>query len=256
MLHALLLACVTLAGCEAHPGARARVTVFAASSLTEAFAEIEREFERAHPGVDVSVTFAGSQVLRLQIEQGARADVFASANPSHIRALEDARLIHDIERFALNELVVIVPPENPAKIQAVEELGRAERLVIGDRHVPVGHYTDAMLDRIDRRRGGGFARDVRGSVVSREGNTRLVRAKVELGEADAAVVYKTDALASERVRSIEIPAPLNERAEYMIGLGVEERAGEHALAARFRDFVTSPRGQRVLAEHGFLTRGD
>ena len=117
---------------------RLRLNVYAASSLTDAFTEIERAFEAAHADVDAALSFAGSQVLRLQIEQGASADLYASANPDHARALRDAGLLRGVRSFAVNELAVIVPPDNPAGIESFGDLAAAERLVIGTASVPVG----------------------------------------------------------------------------------------------------------------------
>ncbi|MCB9537634.1 MAG: molybdate ABC transporter substrate-binding protein [Myxococcales bacterium] len=249
LLLALLLA---LPGCRgAHPEDPARVTlqVFAASSLTEAFGELERSFEAAHPGVDVRLTFAGSQVLRLQIEQGAAADVFASANPEHLQALRAEGHVAPPVDFATNELVVVVPLDDPAGVRSFADLPNARRLVIGAEAVPVGRYTRRLLDRAAETLGADFVAAVRARVVSVEHNVRLVRAKVELGEADAAIVYRTDAAATERVRVVEIPPALNVRARYPIA--VTTRAAAPETAARFVAFVRSPAGRGALERHGF-----
>ncbi|MCB9753925.1 MAG: molybdate ABC transporter substrate-binding protein [Myxococcales bacterium] len=241
---------IALAGCG---GARERgadeLVVFAASSLTEAFQALERGFERANPGVDVRLAFAGSQVLRLQIEQGAAADVFASANEQHMRALVDAGLVTRSEIFAENELVVIVPARG-SSVERFEQLDQATRIVIGTESVPVGVYTRQVLDRVAPALGEGFAAALRERVVSEENNVRLVRAKIELGEADAAFVYRTDATASTRVRVVPIPDALNVRASYPIGL--VQASPRAALAARFLDYTRSAEGRAALRRHGFL----
>ena len=229
---------------------RLRLNVYAASSLTEAFTEIERAFEAAHADVDAALSFAGSQVLRLQIEQGASADLFASANPDHARALRDAGLLRSVRSFAVNELAVIVPPDNPAGIESFGDLAAAERLVIGTASVPVGHYTRAALRRSATALGADFEATVLAHVVSLENNVRLVRAKVELGEADAGIVYRTDAAASTRVRTIPIPAAFNARAEYVIGIVPNGGAAEPA--ERWIAFLLSPEGRAILHAHGFL----
>ncbi len=226
-----------------------RLNVYAASSLTDAFTAIEPAFEAAHDGIDVALSFAGSQVLRLQIEQGAPADLFASANPDHARALHDARLLRGVRPFAANELALIVPLDNPAGIDSFGDLTAAERLVIGTESVPIGRYTRAALSRTTAALGAEFEATVLSHVVSLEYNVRLVRAKVELGEADAGIVYRTDAVASTRVRSIPIPADLNERAEYVIGIVTD---GDTDPAERWIAFLLSPKGQAILGEHGFL----
>lgn len=245
----LLALSVGLIGCDRGEAGRRRLVVFAASSLTEAMGELERAFERAHPAIDVQLAFAGSGVLRLQIEQGAHADVFASADVDHMRALTVAGRVHEARVFAHNGLVVIVPRDDPAQITAFGDLPRAKRLVIGGPTVPVGRYTRLMLDRAAASLGAGFAAAVRANVVSEENNVRLVRAKVELGEADAAVVYHTDAVASKRVRIVPVPAAFDVRADYLIGLVEGSAATDEAR--RWVAFVASEAGRRVLARHGF-----
>ena len=223
--------------------------VFAASSLAESFADMEHAFEAAHPGTDVVFAFAGSQVLRLQIEQGAPADVFASADPAHMQALVEQDRIRDERIFAHNQLILIVPPENPARIESFRDLPRASRLVIGTAGVPVGSYARQALRRAEAAGAGGFAASVLARVASEESNVRLVRAKVELGEADAAIVYRSDTVAAERVRAIEIPADLNVSADYSIGV-VEDTANRD-LADAWLAFVLSGEGRQLLARHGF-----
>lgn len=248
-LLALLCALVGCRGAASEDPARVTLHVFAASSLTEAFGELERSFEAAHPTVDLRLTFAGSQVLRLQLEQGAAADVFASANPEHLQALRAGGLVEPPVDFATNELVVVTPLDDPAGVRAFADLPRARRLVIGAEAVPVGRYTRQLLDGAAPTLGADFVAAVRARVVSVENNVRLVRAKVELGEADAAIVYRTDAAATDRVRVVEIPEALNVRARYPIA--VTTRAAAPEAAARFVAFVRGPAGRAALERHGF-----
>jgi len=252
-LCALLVALAGLAlgaSCTRSNDARVVLTVFAASSLTEAFEALERDFERANPGIDVQPSFAGSQVLRVQLEQGAPADVFASANEAHVRALEEAGVVVQPQVFAGNELVVVVPRGEAGAIASFEDLPRATRLVIGSPNVPAGAYARTVLERAAARWGRAWADRVRAHVVSEEANVRLVRAKVELGEADAAFVYRTDAIASDRVDIVPIPEDLGVPARYPIARVA--RAAHPSEAERFIAFVRSEAGQRVLGEHGFL----
>jgi molybdate transport system substrate-binding protein len=226
------------------------LNVYAASSLTEAFAELEATFERTHSDVDVALSFAGSQVLRIQIEEGAPADVFASANPEHMEALIEAGLVQSARVMAANELVVIVPADNPSGVASFEDLPAARRLVLGTPDVPVGRYAREVLARADSLLRPGFRAAVLANLVSEESNVRLARAKVELGEADAAIVYVTDAVGSDRVRSVPIPGELNVRALYLIG--AVERAGASELAEEWIELVRSPGGRAVLTRHGFV----
>ena len=225
--------------------------VFAAASLTDAFGEMAAAFEGLFPGTRVELAFAGSHVLRMQIEQGAPADVFASADPRHMESLAQAGLVAGQRYLAGNELVVIVPTGNPAGIESFADLAGADRLVIGSANVPVGAYAREVLRRAgEAERFHDFERTVMGRVVSEESNVRLVRAKVELGEADAAIVYRSDALTG-RVRTVGIPSEYNVRARYL--LGVVAGARNTGAAERWGEFAASPQGLRILARHGFLT---
>jgi len=237
-----------LGGCADDP--REPVVVFAAASLTDAFRDLEAAYEAEHPGADVQLVSAGSQVLRLQIAQGAPADVVASADPRHLDALVASGDVAAYHPLAQNELVVIVPSDDTgvASIDAFAALDQAERLVVGADGVPVGDYTRQLLTRAGAELGPGFLQGVEARVVSRESNARLVRAKVQLGEADAAVVYRTDA--NDDVRVIEVPSGLNVRATYGIAPVVDAAHGEAAHA--FVTYTRSPAGQRILAAHGFL----
>jgi molybdate transport system substrate-binding protein len=130
--------------------AAVQLTVFAASSLREAFQELGRTFEQEHAGASVSFNFAGSQDLRIQIEHGARADVLAAADPATARALAAQGLAEDARVFARNEPVIAVPAGNPAGIHAFTDLPRARRLVIGAPEVPIGAYTVQILETASR----------------------------------------------------------------------------------------------------------
>jgi len=230
--------------------------VFAASSLRDAFAEIGRDFERAHPGTAVAFALAGSQELRTQIDNGAPADVFASADWKQMQPLAAAKLVSLPRTFARNEPVLVVPKENPAALKTLEDLPRARRVVVGAPEVPIGAYTARILDAASARYGPGFRVAVESRVVSREVNVRQVLSKVALGEADAAIVYRTDAASARgTVETISIPSELNVVAEYPVA--VTEHARDPELARAFVEFLLSPAGQDVLERFGFRrgTRG-
>jgi molybdate transport system substrate-binding protein len=223
--------------------------VFAASSLREAFDDLARLFERQNAGVTVELNLAGSQELRTQIENGAPADVFASADWKQMRALVSARLAGPARVFAQNEPVIAVPAGNPAGIHSLGDLPRARRIVVGAPEVPIGAYTLRVLDAADRRYGAGFRARVEARVVSRELNVRQVLAKVTLGKTEAAIVYRTDAEATRGIAIVPIAAELNVVAEYPIA--PLARAGSPALAGAFVALVLSSSGREVLARHGF-----
>ncbi len=247
-----------LAACRggASPTAPAdEMTVFAAVSLTEVFQEIAREFQRAHPGVRVAFQFASSSALRTQLAQGAKADVFASADEANMRgAQQDGTIVGEPRVFARNELVLVVPADNPAGIGQLRDLARpGVRLVLAAKDVPIGSYARQILEKASRDPGygGDFLDRVLRNVVSEEANVRTALAKVVLGEADATFVYRTDVTASVRgkVRVIEIPAEYNVTVEYYIA--VVKGAPNSAAAQAFVDFVLSPSGQQILARWGF-----
>lgn len=228
-----------------------RLEIYAASSLTEAFRDLTRLFEAAHPGTEVVLVFAGSQVLRLQVEHGAEPDLYASADVDHMRALAEGGFVHESEIFAHNELALIVPAGDSSAIRAFEALPDVERLVIGTANVPAGRYARELLRRADSELGRDFGKRVLERVVSEEANVRLTRAKVELGEADAAFVYATDVIGSG-IRRVPIPERFNVRVDYLIGR--LEASPAPQLADLWLDFLRSPAGHEVLRRHGFLVR--
>ena len=232
------------------------LTVFAAASLTDAFTELGRRFEVTHPGVRVRFNFAGSQQLALQIQQGAHADVFASADQRWMTAVaERGLLLEDPVTFAGNRLVVILPRSNPGSVSRLEDLARVGvKLVIAADAVPIGRYTKEVLGRLAAVPGFDPAYDVRvlRNVVSYEDNVKGVVAKVRLGEADAGVVYQSDATGpgSERLSVLEIPESANVLATYP--LAVLRGSSAPALARAFTETVLSPEGQGILAGWGLV----
>jgi molybdate transport system substrate-binding protein len=222
------------------------LTVFAAASLREAFEDLAHTLEARTPGLKVRLNLAGSQELRTQIEQGARVDVFAAADEKNMAALVKGGFVDAPRVFARNQLVVIVPAGNPAKLGAFSDLPAARKIVIGVPEVPIGSYTLEILDRA----GDGFRARVLERVVSRELNVRQILAKVSLGEADAGVVYRTDAEAGRgKVEVIAIPPDVNATAAYPVA--VLTRARQAAAARAFVELLLAPEGQKRLAAAGF-----
>src|ERR1043166_9567748 len=236
-----------LAGCSAPARANDReITVFAAASLREVLEDLSKVFE-TKTGVKVHVNLAGSQELRTQIENGAKPDVFASADQKHMDALVTAKLAGAPRTFARNTPVIIVPKGNPAKVGSFEQLANAKKIVIGVPEVPIGNYTLQILDKA----GADFKQKVLANVASRELNVRQVLAKVTLGEADAGIVYRTDAMAGkDKVEIIDIPAKVNVVAEYPVA--VMTKAPQPAAAKAFVDLLLSGDGQKRLAAAGFV----
>ena len=261
VLASALLTALLVAGAGAPSPARSAppaytLKVFAAASLADAFAEIAKSFEKSHPGFAVRMNLAGSQQLAIQLEQGAVADVFASADERWMTYVRERSLVEgDPTVFARNRLVVIVPATNPARIGKLQDVARrGVKLVIGADAVPVGRYAREMLQNLARTEGFSpdFATRVLANVVSEEENVRSVVSKVQLGEADAGVVYRSDVspALSRYVRVFEVPEDANVLATYPIA--VLEASGQAAAARDFVQLVLSAEGQRVLARRGLV----
>jgi molybdate transport system substrate-binding protein len=233
-----------------------RISVFAAASLTDAFTEIGKAFEQANPSTSVEFNFAGSAALRTQIEEGAPADVFASANTTHMDALVDARLTKGPTIFVHNSLVVITPSDNPASITSLADLKKPGlKLVLAAAEVPVGGYARQMLQNADADAafGAGFSDAVLANLVSNESNVKQVVAKIQLGEGDAGIVYGSDVTpdVAQELKTIEVPSSVNVVADYPIATLTD--TGNAAVAQAFVDFVLDPDGQAILAKWGFST---
>jgi molybdate transport system substrate-binding protein len=234
----------------------AGITVFAASSLTDAFREIGAEFERQAPGATVRFNFAGSQQLAAQIELAGGADVFASADERWMNAVRDKALFSAEPRpFVGNSLVVVLPVGNPASISTLQDLARPGiRLVLAGPAVPAGKYSREVIEKLAASPGfpPGYALAVFANVVSHEENVRAVLGKVLLGEADAGIVYRTDfaTTAPGGLLRIEIPGKANVIASYLIA--PLRPSVNQSLARRFVEYVCSPPGQAILERFGFL----
>jgi molybdate transport system substrate-binding protein len=236
------------------PPGEATLTVFAAAALTDAFTELELELETAYPGLDIVYNFGGSQALVTQLSEGAAADVFASANlPQMTAAQDNGSIAGEAVVFARNQLAIVVPASNPAGIDDSADLGNdGLRLVLAQPEVPVGRYSResvCLMARDAATYGEGFAERVAANVVSEEEDVRDVLAKVELGEADAGIVYVSDARAGgEAVTAIAIPEAVNLVAVFPIAAAA---GGDEELADAFIGSVLGPDGQAALAAAGF-----
>jgi molybdate transport system substrate-binding protein len=256
-LIALLLSALLVGLVPVSVGAQETLTVFAASSLTDAFNELAEAFEAANPGTDVAFNFGGSSTLATQLAEGAPADVFASANNTQMNVARDAERIAGTPiTFVKNRLVLIVPADNPANIQSLHDLANpGVKLVVAAPDVPVRDYTDTMLERLsaDPNYGTDFQSTVMANVVSEEDNVRQVSAKVALGEADAGVVYRSDVTPdiADQVIALPIPDAVNTLATYPIA--VTNDSANPDLAQAFIDYVRSDEGQDTLVKWGFTS---
>ena len=218
------------------------MTVFAASSLTDAFRQVGNEMTRANPKTRFTFNFGSSSTLATQITNGAPADVFASADEATMQRLVDAELsVGTPNVFATNRLEIVVAPGNPKKIAVLADLARSDVvLVLGAPTVPAGKYALEALAKA-----GAIAKP-----VSQEIDVRAVLNRVSLGEADAGIVYVTDVKsAGARVTGVDIPEQLQVVARYPIA--VMKTSKSASLATRFMDYLVSPDGRRILAGFGF-----
>ena len=228
------------------------LTVLAASSLTDAFEELATLFQEKNPGTKVSTSFAGSSELLAQIQQGAPADVFASADEAKMATAIKEGLVNEPVIFARNRPVVIVPADNPAGIGNFQDLAEAQaQLVLAEDGVPIAEYTKDVLANADSWYGGDFEQRVLDKVVSREANVRTSANRVALGEADAAFVYTSDLTEDirDQVRVIEISDYIDVLATYPIATIAGSQNSE--LARAWMDLVLSDEGQSVLERYNF-----
>ena len=227
--------------------------MLAASSLTDAFGELEKRFEERNPGVEVRQSFESSSTLLTQIQQGAPADVFASASEEEMEtAVEEGLAGGEPEVFVRNREVIMVPVDNPAGIDRFRDVAKpGVKLVLAEEGVPAADYAMEILGKADEEYGAGFEKDVLSNVVSREADVRASVNRVAVGDADATFGYASDYTPDvrDRVEVVPIPPDLNIIATYPIAVLEETR--EPDLAREWVDLVTSEEGQRVLEEWGF-----
>ncbi|UYQ65264.1 molybdate ABC transporter substrate-binding protein [Streptomyces peucetius] len=239
-LLAPLAACGGSDDTDATDGADAtRLTVLAASSLTDVFRTAGAAYEKSHPGTEVTFSFAGSQELAAQVRQGAPADALVTADTRTMESL--AGDTGEAVVIARNRLVIATEKGNPHRIRSLTDLADGKlKVVLAAPQVPVGRYSRQILD----------ARHVQVRPVSEEPNVRAVLSKVELGEADAGLVYRTDAAtAAGRTDAVDIPDEQNAVASYP---AAPLNASHHTDAAEaFVTWLSGPEAQKILRDAGF-----
>ena len=253
----LLVLALGLVGCGGseegqQESERSTLTVLAASSLTDAFGELEGTFEQQNPGAGMKTSFGGSSELLAQLEQGAPADVFASADEAKMNTAVEENLVSEPQTFARNRPVVIVPKNNPAGIRELRDLAKpGTKLVLAQDGVPIAEYAKDVLANANAEYGGNFEQQVLDNIVSREANVRASANRVALGEADATFVYVTDVTSDieDQVDVIEIPQNLNVIATYPIATIKGSQNAD--LAQQWVDLVLSDEGQGALESYGF-----
>jgi molybdate transport system substrate-binding protein len=229
------------------------LTILAASSLTDAFGELGNTFEEQNQGVQVKQTFGASSDLLAQIEQGAPADVFASAAEEEMNTADKDGLVSGTPRvFVKNREVIMVPRDNPAGINSLEDMAEPDiKLVLAAKDVPAADYAVEILGKANREYGPGFEQDVLSNVVSREADVRASVNRVVVGDADATFGYASDYTPDirDKVKVIKIPPDLNIIATYPVASLKD--AEDPELARKWVDLVTSEAGQKVLEKWNF-----
>ena len=233
-----------IASCGKTSPQKHTVRIFAASSLSGVLSQLETLYESRNPGVDILLAFAGSQILRQQITFGAPADLFISAHPEHIVALQAEGVVRSVCDIARSQLALIVNKDTPA-VREFTDLPKATTIVLGGPEVPVGRYARRTLRNVSDT----FYKRVMQRVVSHEPNARLVTAKVALGEADAAVVYRSDGLSAAGVSVLPIPEEYNVAVEYKAAV-----LNDSLQTQQVQAFLRSEMARTVWAAHGFTVK--
>jgi len=239
---------------EVSASANIELTVFAAASLKGVLDKAKAAYETAYPGTTVTVSTDSSSALEMQIEQGAPADVFLSADKTNPKKLVDGGFADGgAITFASNKLTVIVPSANPAGIKTPADLAKpGVKVIAAGPAVPITKYATQLVGNLAKEAGypADFAAKSAANIASQEDNVNAVVAKIELGEGDAGIVYVTDAKASTKVTPIDVPDTANVPATYA---GVVVKASKNAAAGKtFLDWFAGPGGQAILGEFGFL----
>jgi molybdate transport system substrate-binding protein len=239
---------------SAAPALSGSLTIYGASSLKAALTKAQAAFMAAYPGVTITISTDSSSTLETQIEQGAPADVFLSADTTNPAKLVAKGLnAGDPVKFAGNLLTVIVPTANPAGITTPADLAKPGVKIVGaGATVPITKYATMLVANLAKEAGypAGFVAAYNANVVSQEDNVAAVVSKIALGEGDAGIVYVTDAKTSTQVTAITVPADANVPATYA---GVVVKASKNAAAAQaFLGWFAGPDGQAILASFGFL----
>jgi molybdate transport system substrate-binding protein len=231
----------TSGGSSGAPKLSGTVTVLAAASLTEAFTTLAKQFETAHPGVTVKISYGASSALALQITQGAPADVFASASAKNMKQVTDAKLADSSANFVKNVMEIAVPPSNPANITALADLAKSGvKVALCEAQVPCGATAEKVFTNAK----------LTVKPVTLEADVKSTLAKVESNEVDAGVVYVTDVRAAgSKVKGIVIPTDVNASTEYPIAALTKAR--NPGVAKAFVEYVLSSAGRAVLSADGF-----
>jgi molybdate transport system substrate-binding protein len=260
MLSFLLVFAFVVSGCASPAASTAAPTaqavtlkVFAPSTMTDAAKELSAAFEANNPGVTVIVEFGHSPTQRLQFTEGATGDVFITAAQKDMDdAITDKTVVEGTNKvFATNMLIVILSPKNTPGLDSLEGIaGEGVKLLIANEDVPVGKATMSVIDKLDKQFGNGFKDKLNANVVSKEPGVKPIVSKIKLDEADAGIVFVSDASTAPDLKTITIPSELNMVSKLNIApLAASEQP---TIAAAFSAYLVSAEGQAILAKWGFM----
>ncbi|MCF6177825.1 MAG: molybdate ABC transporter substrate-binding protein [Geopsychrobacter sp.] len=228
------------------------LSIFAASSLTEALKLTVQAYQSIHPEDKILLHFAGSQTLATQIEQGAPADLFISANTAVMSRLNRAQLLENPQTLLRNSLIIALCSDLQPRPMAINDLARPGLLLaVGNPRVPVGRYTQNLFNALanDPQYGTRLVRRIKQNIVSQENRDKAIIAKLLLGEIDAGIVYRTDLTApgARKLRAVELPAAHNPQAEYPLA----KVRGAQAATDIFINFLFSAQAREIFIRQGF-----
>jgi len=247
-------AAASVAGSAAPSAAAADLTIYAASSLKAAMDKAKTAYEAANPGTTLTISTDASSALETKIEQGAPADLLLSADTTNPQKLVDKGLtVGQAVTFAKNKLTVIVPKDNPAKIQTPKDLANnGVKVIAAGDAVPITKYANMLVANLAKQPGypANYVAAYTANIASKEENVGAVVAKIATGEGDGAIVYVTDAQSSADVTPVDVPPDANVIATYA-GVVVKTSPNPDAASA-FLTWFAGPDGQAILSSFGFL----
>ncbi|MGM0509362.1 MAG: molybdate ABC transporter substrate-binding protein [Fusobacteriota bacterium] len=229
------------------------ITLFSAASLTEVMNEMKDEFKKEYPEYDINISYAGSNTLAQQIKEGAKFDIYFSANKKYANELFKLGLTKNSNKFVSNRLIIAVPKKN-MKVKNLYDLGNSDiNIAVAGNNVPVGRYTKLMLERVasDKDYGKPFLKKVNKNIVSKDVDVKSVVSKLELNVVDAGIIYKTDInqYNNDKLREIKIDDKYNIKAEYFYG--ISSKTDKTDITDAFSKFIFSKKGKEVFLKYKF-----
>jgi len=233
---------------------KTEIRIMAAASLTEVFAELKDDFEAEHPEVKLEIHFAGSQTLFNQIRLGVGANIVALANQDYMQRLSVDGLVAESRFFATNQLAIVFNKQR-VEINDISDLTNDNlKIVIADKSTPIGNYTLEMLANISESNqfSSDYKKDFLANVVSKELDVKSVVEKLNLGEADVAVVYQTDIKDHQQLKELSLAQEYNIRAKYPIASLNDQTTKKEAISNQFLDYLFSPAAKEILKDYNFI----